>query len=142
MVAQHIGFGQQHVGSVTRLEKYAACAFAHFLQYGLSLEERAEYRVAAPELGNLYHMALELFTKKVREKELSWHTLTETERDTLCEESLSEAVTTFENGVFDGTKRNNYLVTKAMRILKKTVEMLQEQMHHMNVFRLLLTGFR
>ena len=121
-------YGAVLYGSVTRLEKYAACAFAHFLQYGLSLEERAEYRVAAPELGNLYHTALELFTKKVRERELSWHTLTEAERDMLCEESLSEAVTTFENGVFDGTKRNGYLVTKAARVLKKTVEMLQEQM--------------
>ncbi len=120
-------YGAVLYGSVTRLEKYAACAFAHFLQYGLSLEERAEYRVTAPELGNLYHTALELFTKKVRDKGLSWHTLTESERDTLCEESLSEAVTTFENGVFDGTKRNGYLVTKAERVLKKTVEMLQEQ---------------
>ncbi len=120
-------YGAVLYGSVTRLEKYAACAFAHFLQYGLSLEERAEYRVAAPELGNLYHMALELFTKKVRESGLSWHTLTEEERDGLCEESLSEAVITFENGVFDGTKRNGYLVTKAARVLKKTVEMLQEQ---------------
>ena len=120
-------YGAVLYGSVTRLEKYAACAFAHFLQYGLSLEERAEYRVAAPELGNLYHMALELFTKKVRERELSWHTLTETERDNLCEESLSEASASFENGVFNGTKRNGYLVTKAARVLKKTVEMLQEQ---------------
>ncbi len=120
-------YGAVLYGSVTRLEKYAACAFAHFLQYGLSLEERAEYRVAAPELGNLYHMALELFTKKVRDNGLSWHTLSETEREKLCEESLSDAVTTFENGVFDGTKRNGYLVTKAARVLKKTVEMLQEQ---------------
>ncbi len=120
-------YGAVLYGSVTRLEKYAACAFAHFLQYGLSLEERAEYRVAAPELGNLYHMALELFTRKVREKELSWHTITEPERDTLCEESLAEAVAAFENGVFHGTKRNSYLVTKAARVLKKTIEMLQEQ---------------
>lgn len=120
-------YGAVLYGSVTRLEKYAACAFAHFLQYGLSLEERAQYRVAAPELGNLYHTALELFTKKVRERELSWHTITENERDRLCEESLSEAVASFENGVFDGTKRNGYLATKAARVLKKTVEMLQEQ---------------
>ncbi len=121
-------YGAVLYGSVTRLEKYAACAFAHFLQYGLSLEERAEYRVAAPELGTLYHMALELFTKKVRDNGLSWHTLSVAERELLCEESLSEAVETFENGVFDGTKRNSYLVTKAARVLKKTVEMLQEQM--------------
>ncbi len=120
-------YGAVLYGSVTRLEKYAACAFAHFLQYGLSLEERAEYRVAAPELGNLYHMALEVFTRKVRDKGLSWHALTEEERDSLCEESLSEAVATFENGVFDGSKRNGYLVTKAAGVLKKTVQMLQEQ---------------
>ncbi len=120
-------YGAVLYGSVTRLEKYAACAFAHFLQYGLSLEERAEYRVAAPELGNLYHLALELFTSKVREKNLSWHTITEQERTALCKESLSEAVLSFENGIFDGTKRNGYLVTKAERVLNKTVEMLQEQ---------------
>jgi len=120
-------YGAVLYGSVTRMEKYAACAFAHFLQYGLSLEERAQYRVAAPELGNLYHMALELFTKKVRDSGLSWHTLSETEREALCEASLSEAVDSFENGIFGGTNRNAYLVTKAARVLKKTVEMLQEQ---------------
>lgn len=120
-------YGAVLYGSVTRLEKYAACAFAHFMQYGLSLEERAEYRVAAPELGNLYHKALELFSGKVQERELSWHEISENDRDMLCTESVSEAVETFENGVFDGTKRNSYLITKATRILKKTVEMLQNQ---------------
>lgn len=120
-------YGAVLYGSVTRMEKYAACAFAHYLQYGLSLEERAQYRVSAPELGNLYHTALELFTKKVKENRLSWHTLTKIQRESLCTESLAEAVDTFENGVFDGTKRNSYLVTKAKRVLLKTVEMLQEQ---------------
>jgi len=120
-------YGAVLYGSVTRLEKYAACAFAHFMQYGLSLEERAVYKVAAPELGTLYHTALELFTKKVREGELSWHTISKEERETLCAESLAEAVQAFENGVFAGTKRNSYLVTKAERVLNKTVEMLQEQ---------------
>ncbi len=120
-------YGTILYGSVTRLEKYAACAFAHFMQYGLSLEERAQYKVAAPEMGNLYHMALEVFTRKVKEKGLSWHTLTESEEEVLCTESLKEAVGTFENGVFDDTKRNTYLVTKAKRVLLKTVKMLREQ---------------
>lgn len=120
-------YGAVLYGSVTRLEKYAACAFAHFLQYGLSLEERASYKVAAPEIGNLYHTALELFTRKVRERKLSWHTIPEDTREALCTESLAEAAETFENGVFTGTKRNEYLLTKAKRILMKTVAMLQEQ---------------
>ena len=120
-------YGAVLYGSVTRLEKYAACAFSHFLQYGLSLEERAQYRVAAPELGNLYHTALELFTKKVSDSGDSWHSLTAEMRELFCSESVAEAAETFENGVFDGTKRNGYLLTKAKRVLLKTVEMLQEQ---------------
>lgn len=120
-------YGAVLYGSVTRMEKYAACAFAHFLQYGLSLEERAQYRAAAPEIGTLYHTALELFTRKVQEKGLSWHGISEAQREELCAASVEEAVETFENGVFGGTKRNEYLVTRAGRVLRKTVEMLQEQ---------------
>jgi ATP-dependent helicase/nuclease subunit B len=120
-------YGAILYGSVTRLEHYASCAFAHFLQYGLSLEERAEYRVAAPELGILYHTALELFTGKVKDSGLSWHTLTKEAREEICTASVLEAAEGFENGVFSGTKRNEYLVTKAKRVLLKTVEMLQEQ---------------
>lgn len=33
-------YGGQLTGGVTMLEKYAACAYAHFLSYGLHLKER------------------------------------------------------------------------------------------------------
>ena len=40
---------------VTRLERYASCAFAHFLAYGLRLRERQEYEFKPLGLGNLFH---------------------------------------------------------------------------------------
>ena len=40
-------YGNILSGSVTRLEQYAACAYAHFLQYGLELTERRRYELAA-----------------------------------------------------------------------------------------------
>lgn len=54
-------YGQMLLGSVSRLEKYASCAYAHFLQYGLSLKEREEYGFEAVDMGNIFHGVLEKF---------------------------------------------------------------------------------
>ncbi|MDA6864554.1 PD-(D/E)XK nuclease family protein, partial [Escherichia coli] len=44
--------------SVTRLERFASCAYAHFLNYGLRLLEREKYGFEAMDLGNIAHQAL------------------------------------------------------------------------------------
>ena len=55
-------------GSVTRMERYAACAYAHFLSFGLELRERREYELAAADLGNLFHSSIDLFFKTMQEE--------------------------------------------------------------------------
>ena len=52
-------YGQKLQGSVTRLEQFAACAYAHFLKYGLELMERQEYQLEAVDMGNLFHQSLD-----------------------------------------------------------------------------------
>jgi ATP-dependent helicase/nuclease subunit B len=54
--------------SVSRLEKYANCAYSHFLKYGLSLLERKEYRIEASDIGNLFHSSIELCFNEVDAK--------------------------------------------------------------------------
>ena len=54
-------YGQQLENSVSRLETYAACACRHFLQYGLSLQEREEFGFEASDMGTVYHAVLENF---------------------------------------------------------------------------------
>lgn len=56
-------YGASLLNSVSRLEKYAACAYAHFLQYGLRLRERGEYSFEAADMGNLFHGVLEGFPR-------------------------------------------------------------------------------
>lgn len=65
-------YGTLLEGSVTRLEQFAACAYAHFLQYGLRLQERETYGLQAIDMGNVFHDALKYFSDTVEKSEYGW----------------------------------------------------------------------
>ncbi len=58
-------YGDMLSGSVTRLEQYAACAYAQFLSYGLQLAERRLHEFAAADMGTLFHEVIRKFFAKV-----------------------------------------------------------------------------
>ena len=51
--------------SVTRLEKYAACPFMHFVQYGLRPEKLEPYALSKADEGTFYHAAMEDFLRNM-----------------------------------------------------------------------------
>ncbi len=65
------GGGETLVTSVSRLERYAACPFAHFAGDVLGLRERELFELAAVDLGRLYHAILERFTRQLIEAGLT-----------------------------------------------------------------------
>lgn len=120
-------YGDDLVGSVTRLEQYAACAFAHFLSYGLNLKERKEYKLFIPDIGNLFHNALDLFSKRLSKSKYDWHTIPEELREHMAIECVQEAVTEYENTYLTSTKRTQYLTKRIERITIKTLWALCQQ---------------
>ncbi len=120
-------YGAQLKGSVSRLERYAECAFAHFLSYGLALEERREHQIAMPDIGTLYHNALQLYSQKLKENHITWHTIEAAQSKRLLKEAITQAAQEYENGIFNGTKRDEYLLVRMERILKRTIATVQSQ---------------
>ena len=51
--------------SASRLERYSACPFAHFVGYGLRPEELRVYEVGSREIGDVYHECLMRFSGKL-----------------------------------------------------------------------------
>ena len=86
-VAQAI-YGKSLKGSVTRLEKYAVCAYKHFLEYGLKLKERELASFENTDMGNLYHDALKRYSDKLEESEYDWFKVPEEARIQLCQEAM------------------------------------------------------
>ena len=121
-------YGTVLENSVTRLEKYSACAYAHFLSYGLQLEERERYQFQAVDLGNLFHGAMEKFATKLRRGGFTWTTIPEDERELYIKESVEECIVDYGNTILYSSARNEYMVTRLERMLKRSIWALTKQL--------------
>lgn len=121
-------YGEEFETSITRMERFAVCAFSHFLTYGLGLREREEYDFQAADLGNVCHRALERFSYKVERETGDWLKLTEEQRNQYVEESVEEAIADYGNSILYSSSRNAYLIVRMKRMLEKTVWALTKQL--------------
>ncbi len=121
-------YGEISPNGATRLERFSACAFAHFLKYGLEVTERAEYEFRAMDMGNIIHQALEDFAKELRDKQLEWSELKDDERDAIADACLDKVAADYGNTILQSSARNHYMIERTRRILRRTVWALQEQL--------------
>lgn len=121
-------YGEVSPYSATRLERYSACAFAHFLQYGLKLTERAEYEFRAMDMGNIMHKVLESLIKEVNKEKLSLAELSEEERDALADRLVDTISADYGNTILKSSARNEYMIQRTKRMVRRTVWAIQKQL--------------
>ncbi len=121
-------YGTVLQGSVTRLEQYAACAYSHFLRYGLELMERQEYELGAVDMGNLFHQSLDFCFESLRQQGRSLASLSMEERQKLVQENVERAAEDYGNTILHSSSRNAYLIRRLFRITERTVWALGEQL--------------
>ena len=120
-------YGTTLENSVTRLERFAACAYAHFLSYGLQLKERELQQFAGVDMGNIYHDALEHFAMCIKKSEYTWFNIPEDVQDAFIEASMDDAIAGCSNaGAFENV-RNRYLTGRMRETIKRTVWVLTTQ---------------
>lgn len=121
-------YGRQLENSVSRLETYAACACRHFLQYGLSLQEREEFGFEVSDMGNVYHAVLENFAGKLAESGRTWWDFDENFATQAIKEAVEGYAATYGETVLYSSARNEYAITRMSRILTRTVLTLQQHL--------------
>ena len=123
-------YGEVSPNGATRLERFSACAFAHFLKYGLEVQERAEYEFKAMDMGNVIHQALEDFAAEIHRRKLKWSELSDELRDAIADECLDKISADYGNTILQSSARNQYMIERTRRILRRTVWALQEQLRN------------
>ncbi len=111
--------------SVTRLERFAACPFAHFAGDILGLTERELYELEPPGMGMFMHEAMKnLFTRLGDSGKLA-----EMEADeiaTLVAEVVEDLVPKLQNEILLSSAKYRYMTRVLRRIVRNSVNALAE----------------
>lgn len=113
-------YGTMLEGSVTRLEQFAACSYAHFLQYGLQLHERETCGLQMVDMGNVFHSALKYFSDFVEAGEYGWFHVPDEKREQWMEEALNRAMEDYGERIYSGRAKDAYTMERVRRIGQRT----------------------
>lgn len=113
--------------SVSRLEKFAACPFAHFAAYGLRLNERRLYRLEAPDIGQLYHAALSQLAKRLAEEDRTWAEVSAEECAGLTDTVIEELAPRLMSEILYSSNRHKYVMHKLKLVVGRTADALRAQ---------------
>ena len=115
-------YGKEMQGSVTRLESYAKCAYAHFLNFGLALSERPDGELHSDRRGSFFHKTLEVFFRLCREREISYKEISEEECRKLVRESVVCASESEGILLMEENGKNEYLKRRWSMMADHTVD--------------------
>jgi len=116
--------------SISSLEKFAACHYAHFLTYGLRLEEREEYGFESMDMGNVMHDILQQFGKKLQTEGLDWMTVEDGAIEQFAETAVETISETYDGAILGEGAKNRYYKEQLKRIVRRSIRTLQIQLQH------------
>lgn len=119
-------YGKEFKASVSRLERYRACPFSHFISHGLRLRERQLYRLESPDIGRFFHAALRNFALSLQEKKLEWGDLESQKCLQLAAEEVERLVPRLQKEILLSSSRYRYLAGKLNKTVGQAVLMLGE----------------
>lgn len=122
----HKLYGQPLSASVSRIELYKSCPFAHFSAYGLRLKERPLYKLAAPDMGEFFHAALKDFVEQLKTNELDWDHLNNEQCLSISNNVVEKLTPQLLNEILLSTARYRYLAEKLKRIINRATLILSE----------------
>ena len=113
--------------SVSRLETYARCPFAYFMQYGLKAKERKEYSFTAPDLGTFIHNILDTFSKNMEKDNLTWRNINEDYIIEQVSRIVENIVAKVPGYILESSSRYRYLAYRLKNMLISAITIISEQ---------------
>ncbi len=114
-------YGEELQASVSRIERFYRCAFAHFTSYGLQLQDRMEYKLETFAMGDLFHEALRAILASPEAPPTSYAQCLHRARET-----VDPLVSVFSANILESSSRYVYIKEKLIRVVARTLYALME----------------
>lgn len=115
------------IASVSRLESFSTCPFAHFLRYGLHLQERVTPEMASVDYGTIFHFALENYVKLVKQMNLTVTDITDETMDAMAKDCINRAYEVNYRAYNEPSARDKYHIKRMIRLMKRTIWAMKKQ---------------
>lgn len=119
-------YGTVILGSITRLQKFAECAFAHFAKFGLRLQDSKEFSIGGLEIGTICHDALKAYADDLKKDGLRWPECTGADRKEREVKAMEKAFLEYEE-IISSSKRYEYIRKSLKRVFSRTVDIVTGQ---------------
>lgn len=126
-LAAKLVYGGRKLESATELERYAACAYQHFLRYGLRLRERADFEFAMRDFGNVLHGILQDYAEGLRSIGRSFRDPYDEKSEEILSAVLENAGDERQALMFAESSRNAYMKKRMERVARRTIDTIQSQ---------------
>jgi len=124
----HAIMGETLTGSVSRLEKLAACPFSYYATYILGAKERKIMQPGASDAGRFLHDFLELFSRRLWENGKRWHEVDEAYIDREFAEIVPVLDRRLSAYMLETSPRYAQLFVRLEKAVKQAITMLASHM--------------
>ena len=109
--------------SISRLERFAACPYRHFIDYGLRPVKKETFDFESEDAGTFFHEALDRFIKRASEAE-GWPRIPEEQADGIMDAVLAELSETWKDTPLGADALGEWRGAEYMRRARRAAKVL------------------
>ncbi|TGA97131.1 helicase-exonuclease AddAB subunit AddB [Sporolactobacillus shoreae] len=117
-------YGNTIQASVSRMELFSACPFSQFASYGLRLREREVFQLAAPDIGQLFHLAVKKMTEEIMKNHGDWGELSPEDCDRLAARTVDAIAPRLQRQILSSSGRYRYLQRKLEQVVARVARVM------------------
>lgn len=114
--------------SPSRLENFARCPFAYFMNYGIKPDKNELFELSSREFGDIYHNCAQKVSEKLSsdgfrltDPSSKWQTVTEEEIEALVSEIVDEETSAYKDGFIFDVEEGNYKIERIKKVCIKVI---------------------